>query len=178
MKCEDTTIPKFLKLRLWKQKEERNAAMANMITKLTWNRDLQFTGQNVKGFSTTIDGNTEVGPSPMELLLESVGGCSAIDVVLILQKMREPLARLEVALEGERAETQPRYFTSITARFDVWGDGLSTDKVARSVNLSFARYCSVFHSLRKDLQLTAQYRLHAAQAEAAGEYQTVEITAE
>jgi putative redox protein len=152
--------------------------MASLTTKLTWSNELQFTGQQAKGFATLIDGNTTAGPSPMELLLEAVGGCSAIDVVLILQKMREPLARLEVAVEGERAETQPRYFTSITARFDVWGDGLNADKVARSVNLSFARYCSVFHSLRKDLQLTAQFRLHAAQAEAAGEYQTVEITSE
>lgn len=149
-----------------------------MTTKLIWKSDLNFTGQNAKGFTTAIDGNTESGPSPMELLLEAVGGCSAIDVVLILQKMREPLARLEVELEGERAESQPRYFTTITARFDVWGDGLNAEKVARSVNLSFAKYCSVFHSLRKDLQLTAQYRLHAAQAEATGEYQTVEITSE
>jgi putative redox protein len=148
-----------------------------MTTTLIWNGDLQFTGQNGKGLATAMDGNTESGPSPMELLLEAVGGCSAIDVVLILQKMREPLTHLEVTLEGERAESQPRYFTAITARFDVWGDGLNADKAARSINLSFARYCSVFHSLRQDLQLTAQFRLHAAQAEAAGEYQTVEITA-
>ncbi len=151
--------------------------MANITSKLSWDGELKFTGQNAKGFATAIDGDTQVAASPMELLLESVGGCSAIDVVLILQKMREPLTRLEVVLEGERAESQPRYFTAITARFDVWGNGLNADKVARSVNLSFARYCSVFHSLRKDLQLTAQYRLHASQAEAAGEYQTVEITA-
>ncbi len=147
-----------------------------MTTKLIWKSDLNFTGQNAKGFTTAIDGNTESGPSPMELLLEAVGGCSAIDVVLILQKMREPLARLEVTLEGERNGTEPKYFTAITARFEVWGDSLSDDKVARAVNLSFAKYCSVFHSLRKDLQLTAQFRIHAAQAEAAGEYKTIEVT--
>jgi putative redox protein len=152
--------------------------MATMTTHLTWNGELRFTGKNGKGLETSIDGNTESGASPMELLLEAVGGCSAIDVVLILQKMREPLARLEVALEGTRAEDPPRYYTSITARFDVWGDGLSTDKVARSVNLSFVRYCSVFHTLRKDLEHTAEYRIHAAQAEAAGAYQRVEITSE
>lgn len=152
--------------------------MAKITTKLIWKSDLNFIGHNAKGFATAMDGNTEIGPSPMELLLESVGGCSAIDVVLILQKMREPLTHLEVALEGERNDTEPKYYKTITARFDVWGDGLHTDKVARSVNLSFARYCSVFHSLRKDLQLTAQFRIHAANAEATGEYQTVEITLE
>ncbi len=147
-----------------------------MTTKLIWKSDLNFTGQNAKGLTTVIDGNTEAGPSPMELLLEAVGGCSAIDVVLILQKMREPLARLEVTLEGERNGTEPKYFTAITARFDVWSDGANAEKVARAINLSFAKYCSVFHSLRNDLQLTAQFRMQAAQAEAAGEYQTVEIT--
>lgn len=150
--------------------------MATMTTQLTWKGELQFTGRNAKGFETAIDGNTQSGASPMELLLEAVGGCSAIDVVLVLQKMREPLERLEVALEGTRNETEPKYFTAITARFDVWGDGVSEDKVARAVNLSFAKYCSVFHSLRKDLQLIATFRLHTSQADTTSEYQTVEIT--
>ena len=150
--------------------------MTTMTTQLTWKGELQFTGRNAKGLETAIDGNTQAGASPMELLLEAVGGCSAIDVVLILQKMREPVERLEVALEGTRNETEPKYFTAITARFDVWGDGLGEDKVARAVNLSFAKYCSVFHSLRKDLQLTAEFRLHTSQADLASEYQAVEIT--
>ncbi len=144
-------------------------------TKLTWKSDLEFTGQNAKGFTTTMDGNTQAAPSPMELLLESIGGCSAIDVVLILQKMRAPLAKLEVALAGERNDTEPKYYKSIAMQFDAWGDGLSADKLARAINLSIAKYCSVFHSLRKDLQFTAQYRLHAAGADATGEFITVEI---
>lgn len=150
--------------------------MATITTQLTWSGELQFTGKTAKGFATAMDGNTQVAASPMELLLEAVGGCSAIDVVLILQKMREPLERLEVALEGARNETEPKYFTAITVRFDVWGDGLSQDKVARAVNLSFAKYCSVFHSLRKDLQLTAEFRMHTAQSDLTSEYQKVEIT--
>ncbi len=150
--------------------------MATMTTHLTWKGELQFTGRNANGLETAIDGNRQAGTSPMELLLEAVGGCSAIDVVLILQKMREPLERLEVTLEGTRNETEPKYFTAITARFEVWGDGLSEDKVARAVNLSFAKYCSVFHSLRKDLHLTAEFRMHTSQADLASEYQTVEIT--
>jgi len=150
--------------------------MANVTTKLTWQGDLKFTGQSAKGFETLMDGNTQVAASPMELLLESIGGCSAIDVVLILQKMREPLAHVEVVLTGERNETEPKYYKAIVARFEVWGEGLSADKVARAINLSIAKYCSVFHSLRKDLQFTAEYRLHAAGTEATGDYQTVELT--
>lgn len=150
--------------------------MTTVTTHLTWNGELQFTGKTAKGFATVIDGNTQAAASPMELLLEAVGGCSAIDVVLILQKMREPLERLEVALEGTRNETDPKYYTSITARFDVWGDGVGEEKVARAVHLSFTKYCSVFHSLRKDLQLTAVFRLHTSQSDLASEYQKVEIT--
>lgn len=143
--------------------------------KLIWKNELEFTGQNGKGFTTAMDGNTQAAPSPMELLLESIGGCSAIDVVLILQKMRAPLTKLEVALTGDRNDTEPKYYKAIVMQFDVWGDGLSTDKLARAINLSIAKYCSVFHSLRKDLQFTAQYRLHAAGTEATGEFTTVEI---
>ena len=61
--------------------------MADISTSLKWNGELKFTGCNAKEFATDFDGNTETSASPMEVLLESVGGCSAIDVVLILQKM-------------------------------------------------------------------------------------------
>src|SRR5437870_10627941 len=102
--------------------------MATITTQLTWKGELQFAGKTAKGFETVMDGNTQVAASPMELLLEAVGGCSAIDVVLILQKMRAPLTRLEVTLEGSRNETEPKYYKAITMRFDVWGDDLSSDK--------------------------------------------------
>ena len=151
--------------------------MATVTTHLAWDGELQFTGKTAKGFATVMDGNTKAAASPMELLLEATGGCSAIDVVLILQKMRAPLTHLEVSLEGSRNETEPKYYTNITMRFDVWGDNLSADKVARAINLSIGKYCSVFHSLRKDLQFAAAYRIHAVEADAAGEYQTVEFTA-
>lgn len=151
--------------------------MPTVTTQLTWNGELQFTGKNAKGLTTVMDGNTQAGASPMELLLEATGGCSAIDVVLILQKMRLNLTHLEVALDGTRNETEPKYYTSMTMRFDVWGEELSEDKVVRAINLSIGKYCSVFHSLRKDMQFGAVYRLHAPGAEATGEYKAVVFTA-
>lgn len=151
--------------------------MASVTTHLTWDGELQFTGKTAKGFATVMDGNTKAAASPMELLLEATGGCSAIDVVLILQKMRLNLTHLEVSLEGARNETEPKYYTTMTMRFDVWGDDLSADKVARAINLSIGKYCSVFHSLRKDMQFGAEYRIHTPGTEAAGEYQTVTFTA-
>jgi putative redox protein len=149
--------------------------MATITTKLKWDGELQFTGRNAKGFETVMDGNVRAAASPMEILLESLGGCTAIDVVLILQKMREPLTGFEVSLDGERNETEPKYYKSVRVRFDLWGDNLSADKVGRAIDLSFAKYCSVFHSLRADLKASAEFRVHATGAEAGGEYRVVEI---
>lgn len=150
--------------------------MATVTTKLNWNGELQFTGRNAKGFETVMDGKIQAASSPMEILLESLGGCTAIDVVLILQKMRESLTGFEVSLDGERNETEPKYYRAVRVRFDLWGDNLSRDKVGRAIDLSFAKYCSVFHSLRADLKATAEFRVHATGAEAGGEYSAVEIT--
>ncbi len=148
--------------------------MADISTNLKWNGDLKFTGRNANGFETDFDGNTVTSSSPMEVLLESVGSCSAIDVVLILQKMREPLTGIEVKLEGDRQATEPRYYHTIRTRFDLWGE-LSAEKVERAINLSFSKYCSVFHSLRSDLKLFAEYRLHSQNADASGEYVSLTI---
>ncbi len=151
--------------------------MSDMTAKLIWNGGLKFTGVNASGIETAIDGDHQAGATPMEILLEAVGACSAIDVVLIMEKARTPLTRLEVSLDGDRHSPEPRYFTSVSARFDFWGEGLKADKVMRAINLSFAKYCSVFHSLRPDLKLQPEFRIHAAGAEAAGEYQLVEMAA-
>jgi putative redox protein len=147
--------------------------MSDVTTRVVWAGGEKFTGTNAGGIETTIDGNREAGASPVELLLEALGACTGIDVALIMEKMRTPLARLEVSLEGDRHSPEPRYFTRVRARFDVWGDGLRSEKVARAIKLSCDKYCSVFHSLRPDLELELGYRLHAAGTEASGDYQSV-----
>ena len=149
--------------------------MSDMTAKLIWQNRLAFKGISQTGHETIIDGNRQTAASPMDLLLEAVGSCSAIDVVMILDKQRTPLSRFEISLESDRHSPEPRYYTAIRVRFDLWGDGLKPDKVARAISLSLAKYCSVFHSLRKDLQLTPEFRIHAADAEAAGEYQAAQI---
>jgi len=151
--------------------------MSDMTARLIWNGGLKFTGVNAGGIETAIDGDHQSGASPMEILLEAIGSCASVDVVMIMEKARTPLARLEISLDGDRHSPEPRYFTAVRARFDLWGDGLKPDKVARAINLSFAKYCSVFHSLRPDLKLQPEFRIHAAQAEAVGEYQSIEMAA-
>jgi putative redox protein len=149
--------------------------MSEVSVKLNWDGEMRFTAVNAAGHETSIDGNKGAAASPVEILLEALGACTGIDVVLILEKMRTPAERLEIALAGDRRQTEPRYYTEVRLRFDVWGDGINPDRLARAISLSIAKYCSVYHSLRTDLKTVAEFRLHAPGAEAAGEYQIVEL---
>lgn len=147
--------------------------MSDVSAKLIWQQELAFKGINSNGHEIILDGNKQTGLSPMDALLEATGACSAIDVVVILEKQRTPAARLEVSLAGDRNETEPRYYKSIRLAFDLWGDGLKPEKVERAIRLSLEKYCSVYHSLRKDLLVSAVFRLHAPDAAAEGDWQLV-----
>ena len=149
--------------------------MSDLTVKLNWNGGLRFTGANARGVETPIDGDSKSGASPVELLLEALGACVSVDVVLILEKMRTPASKVEVTLEADRHRTEPRYLTNARMSFDVWGDVLTPDKLIRAINLSISKYCSVYHSLRDDLKLQSQFRIHATGAEASGDYQSVEM---
>ena len=118
---------------------------------LEWTGDLAFTAERA-GFETPIDGDQRTAPSPVGLLLEAVAACVAIDIVLILQKGRQDLTGLSVAVGATRAETSPRYLKRLHFEFRVAGD-VDEAKARRAVMLSFERYCSVYHSLREDIEL-------------------------
>src|SRR5215475_4535414 len=149
--------------------------MSDLTAKLKWDGGFRFTGVNADGIDTVLDGNKKSGASPVELLLEALGACSAIDVVSILEKMRTQAAKFEVILEADRNRTEPRYLTGVKMLFDVWGDGIAPDKLVRAINLSISKYCSVYHSLRDDLKLQPLFRIHAINVEASGDYQVVEM---
>jgi putative redox protein len=130
----------------------------NAIVSLTWQEDFQLEGVTRGGKVTSIDGNGKAGASPTQLLLEAIGACSAIDVVDILQKGRQPLEGLTVELGGERREEAPRRYTRLWLRFRVRGD-VERAKVERAVALSLDKYCSVYHSLDPDLRETAHVEI-------------------
>src|SRR6266511_3956310 len=149
--------------------------MSDLTVKLNWNGGLRFTGVNAGGIETAIDGDSQSGASPVELLLEALGACVSVDVVLILEKMRTPASKVEVTLEADRHRPEPRYLTNAQMSFDVWGDEVTPDKLVRAINLSISKYCRVYHSLRDDLKLQSQFRIHATGAQASGDYQVVEM---
>jgi putative redox protein len=130
---------------------------------------------NASGINTAIDADRQSGASPAELLLESLGACASVDVVSILEEMRAPAAKFEVTLEADHYRTDPSYLIGARMLFDVWGEGVTPDKLVRAINLSISKYCGVYHSLRDDLKLWSQFRIHATGAEASGDYQAVEM---
>lgn len=127
---------------------------------ISWNDKLHFTAKSGSGFAFSLDGDKAQGASPMEVLLAAMGGCSSIDVVMILEKMREKVTDCRCTLEGERAEDDPKVFTRIHAHYDVWGEGLKADKVRRAIELSAEKYCSASVMLGKTADITHDFTLH------------------
>ncbi len=117
---------------------------------LEWVSGQRFEAKSDNGLETTLDGNRKDGFSPMDSLLSSLSACMGIDVVMILEKMRTGFTGLRISIEGERVEEPPRYFHRVRMHFEIQGD-VPLDKAQRAVDLSLEKYCSVFHSLRKDL---------------------------
>jgi putative redox protein len=124
---------------------------------LTWQGAHRFEARSGSGHAIVTESVSKEGhqaASPMELFLVAIAGCTAIDVVAILEKMREPVAGLRVEIDGARAETHPKYFTAIEITYKLTGRGLNREKVERAVELSHSTYCSASASLRPDCVLT------------------------
>jgi len=98
------------------------------------------------------------GPRPMELLLVGLAGCTAMDVVSILQKQRQPLTGLQVRVTAERAKEHPRVYTAIHLEYVVTG-GVTAQKVERAIALSQDRYCSAAAMLGQVARITTSYRI-------------------
>ena len=118
-----------------------------MEARIKWIENAAFVGSTGSGHAIVIDGPPDIGGRnlgvrPMELMLLSVGACSAVDVVHILKKGRHAVADVQVEVKGERADTDPKVFTKIHLHFRVSGQGLAEKTVERAVALSAEKYCS------------------------------------
>ncbi|PMU06793.1 osmotically inducible protein OsmC [Aeromonas salmonicida] len=131
-----------------------------MKAKVSWVEGMKFVGESESGHQVTLDGaNPGEGASPMEMILLAVGGCSSIDVVSILEKARQSVTACHVELEGQRVESVPRVFEKIHLNFVVTGKGLAEKQVARAVDLSMEKYCSVSLMLEKAVEITHSYQI-------------------
>jgi len=108
------------------------------------------------GFSKDIGGKNN-GPTPMELLLHGVAGCTGIDIIIILEKMKAEVLEFEILIEGQRAEKHPRRFEIIEMEYIIKGKGLSERNVKRAVELSQEKYCSAINSLNAEVRYSYQF---------------------
>jgi putative redox protein len=119
---------------------------------LEWEEGFRFAVRSAER-SSVIDGKRNAAPAPTDMLLAAVGACAGIDMVDILEKGRAEVRGLTVSVSGTRRPDPPRFFESLHARFVVHGE-VSEAKANRAADLSFQKYCSVYHTLRKDLATT------------------------
>jgi putative redox protein len=129
-----------------------------LTAELVWSDHLRF-GATSGPIAIVVDADGAAGPSPMQVTAFGLAGCMAADVVSILQKGRHELAAFRVSFTGERAPQPPRRFVRVTLHFHVSG-AVPRDAVERAITLSRETYCSVWHSLRQDIEFVTTFDLH------------------
>jgi putative redox protein len=134
------------------------------MAQVKWVDGMQFVGEAGSGHAIVLDasqvvGGRDTGTRPMELLLIGLAGCTAIDVVHILKRKRQPVTDVQVKVEAERAEEPPRIFTHIKLHYLVAGRGLSEKAVVDAIELSENKYCSASAMLGKAAEISYEYEI-------------------
>jgi len=129
-----------------------------------WKDKVSFLGEAESGHSVLMDGAPEIGGRnlglrPMEMVLMGAGGCTALDVVMILKKSRQKISDCMVEIEADRAKEDPKVFTRIHYHFILVGNDLKPQKVERAINLSAEKYCSVSIMLGKTAEITHDFAI-------------------
>jgi len=137
-----------------------------MKATVKWVDGLMFVGESGSGHALVMDGAKEAGGSdkgvrPMEMLLLGLGGCTGVDVVMILKKGREKISDCIVEIEAERAETEPKVFSRIHLHYVVSGQDLDPAKVERAIELSAEKYCSASAMLAKTAEITHDFEIRS-----------------
>jgi len=134
---------------------------------INWKGKMAFGGVTPSGHEFKMDADPQVGGEntgarPTEILLQAVAGCTGMDIISILHKMRLEPSSFQMDVTGERAEEHPKRFTAITIHYAFDGD-LPEEKVIRAIQLSKDKYCSVSHSLNSEI--TVSYSINGVKGE-------------
>ncbi len=135
-----------------------------METKVSWKGKLAFQGQTEAGHQILMDvkpdaGGEGKGPSPMELVLVALAGCTAMDIVVIMRKKRVDLHSLNIKVDGERASAHPKYFTKINVTYNFEGKDLREEDIKQAVELSRDKYCSVSAMLKEKAEISYRWNI-------------------
>jgi len=128
-----------------------------VVLALVWEHDLVLAGAS-GAVRMTIDSAAVAGPSPMQALAFGLAGCMAMDLLHILKKGRHDLKGLRAEMTGLRADTEPRRFTRIDLHYNITGV-VPDDVVQRGIDLSRDKYCSVWQSMRQDIDFSITFKV-------------------
>jgi putative redox protein len=131
---------------------ERVGAMAFVAT-------AEGSGHTVVMDASPEAGGENKGPRPMEMLLMGLGGCTSIDVIMILEKARQNVHSCKVEITSERAKTDPRVFTRIHVHFILEGNKMNPERVSRAIELSAEKYCSASIMLGQMADITHNFKI-------------------
>jgi putative redox protein len=125
--------------------------------KLEWKEKMQFVGQAGDGPRVIIDDpDGRTGPTPMEMVLMGVAGCTAMDVISIMRKKRADITGFQANITGERAEDHPKRYTRILIEYVLEGIGITSKDVERAIKLSTIKYCSATASLNAQVETSCR----------------------
>ena len=135
-----------------------------MDASVIWSKGLAFTGTADTGFSVPLGASPEVGGAndgfrPLELMAISLAGCTAMDVISILQKKRQQVTRFDVNVHADQAEEHPRVFTEVVIDYEITGNDVDDAAVIRAIELSAVRYCPVQNMLDKVVPIKLKYTI-------------------
>jgi len=135
-----------------------------MKARVKWVENVCFMAESESGHAMVMDGAPDIGgrnmgPRPMEMLLMGTGGCTSVDVIMILQKSRQDVTDCEVEIEADRADDHPKVFTRVHMHFKVKGRNLDPKVVDRAIKLSAEKYCSASIILGKTAQMTHDFEI-------------------
>jgi putative redox protein len=135
-----------------------------MDAKVTWKGKMSFTGTADSGFTLPLGTEPVVGGDndgfrPMELMAISLAGCTAMDVISILQKKRQEVTGFEVKVHAERADEFPKVFTHVTVEYIVTGRNVDPAAIERSIELSATKYCPAQAMLAKAVAIEHKYTI-------------------
>lgn len=127
--------------------------MNNVVTTV-WKKNLLFESDNPSGHKVLLDTSVENGGSgtgltPKAMMLSSLGACTGLDVVSVLNKMKVTLEDFKIIVTGDLTETHPKYYQKVNVAYYFYGKDLDEDKIKKAVNLSVDKYCGVMEMFRK-----------------------------
>jgi len=132
-----------------------------------WKGNLQFESDNPSGKLVLMDtapehGGHNSGLGPKAMMLSSLAGCSGLDVVSILKKMKVPFSDFRIDTYGELTEEHPKYYHTVTVEYHLYGQNLDETKIKKAVDLSIEKYCGVMEMFRQFADIKTSIHYHNA----------------